>query len=128
MAENGSLALDIIASKQFDLIFMDMHMPVMDGFTASKQIRDKHISTPTSTCEYQIKQGFNADHQSLEASLTDCVDGMSGRVTWDRQAVRGKDEMKHSSNEDDTNQRLDNILAKFQTHKNEHETKYVHFQ
>lgn len=46
MAENGSLALETIAKEKFDLIFMDMHMPVMDGFTASKQIRDKHISTP----------------------------------------------------------------------------------
>ncbi|PLX02060.1 MAG: hypothetical protein C0595_12370 [Marinilabiliales bacterium] len=46
MAENGALALDILDKKQFDLVFMDMHMPVMDGFTASKQIRDTHISTP----------------------------------------------------------------------------------
>lgn len=43
---NGALAVDIVEEQIFDLIFMDMHMPVMDGFSASKNIRNKKIKTP----------------------------------------------------------------------------------
>jgi CheY-like chemotaxis protein len=37
--ENGQEALDAFASQSFDLILMDMQMPVMDGLTAIRAIR-----------------------------------------------------------------------------------------
>ena len=49
VAENGQIALDILHNEQFDIILMDMQMPVMDGFQAMQRIRDsddqqlKHI-------------------------------------------------------------------------------------
>ena len=41
VAENGALALAAFAKEpdSFDLIFMDMHMPEMDGITAAQKIR-----------------------------------------------------------------------------------------
>ena len=37
--ENGSLALDEVNKQDFDLILMDLHMPVMDGIEATRIIR-----------------------------------------------------------------------------------------
>jgi len=39
IANNGAEALNMISSQNYDLLFMDMQMPVMDGITATKAIR-----------------------------------------------------------------------------------------
>ncbi len=41
IAPNGLIATDKAAEKQFDLIFMDLNMPVMDGFNAIDIIRNE---------------------------------------------------------------------------------------
>ncbi|RZJ32194.1 MAG: response regulator [Brevundimonas sp.] len=38
-AENGQIAIDAAAEQRFDLIIMDVNMPVMDGLTATRAIR-----------------------------------------------------------------------------------------
>ena len=45
-AENGSLAVDMAREQAFDLILMDMQMPVMDGFTATRTLRADGLKTP----------------------------------------------------------------------------------
>jgi hypothetical protein len=40
-AENGQEAMDSIASQSFDLVLMDMQMPVMDGETATRRLREQ---------------------------------------------------------------------------------------
>ncbi len=42
MADNGQIAVDMTQQETYDLILMDMQMPVMDGIQATKIIREQY--------------------------------------------------------------------------------------
>ncbi len=44
IAKNGEVAVKILSEKDFDLVLMDVQMPVMDGLDATKAIRDPQSS------------------------------------------------------------------------------------
>lgn len=46
IAENGEAALNSFKQRSFDIIFMDLHMPIMDGFESTKAIRELDQDIP----------------------------------------------------------------------------------
>jgi CheY-like chemotaxis protein len=46
IAEDGSQVLQKVLTQQFDLIFMDIQMPNMNGYEAAKKLREQGITTP----------------------------------------------------------------------------------
>lgn len=43
---SSSEALETILNEQYDLIFLDMHMPIIDGFACAKKMREKGVNAP----------------------------------------------------------------------------------
>ena len=44
--EHGALALEVYDSEAFDLVLMDLNMPVMDGFEATEKLRERDQQVP----------------------------------------------------------------------------------
>ena len=58
-AENGLEGLEKLAEKDYDIVLMDVQMPEMDGFTATKiirQIENNAASTTTPLIDPQLAQ------------------------------------------------------------------------
>ena len=59
-AQNGQEAVDIVDKNNYDLILMDIKMPVMDGMEATRLIKEKHPNLPIIAL---TANAFDSDRQ-----------------------------------------------------------------
>lgn len=57
-AENGQVAIEKVIAEDFDLILMDMQMPVMDGETATRKLREMGVELPIVALTANAMKGF----------------------------------------------------------------------
>ena len=69
LASNGSQALEMVKKKEYDIIFMDLFMPEMDGFEAATSIRKFGIETPIIAMSADIDDQRRAD--AKKAGMTE---------------------------------------------------------
>lgn len=77
MAENGAEALDLFDARPFDLILMDMQMPVMDGLSATREIRRREaLSGARPTPIAMMTANAASEHRAAAAEA-----GADGFIT-----------------------------------------------
>ena len=74
-AGNGAEALEAFGAGVFDLVLMDMQMPVMDGLTATRAIREREAATPERARTPVLMLSANAMRQHHEAAAACGADG-----------------------------------------------------
>lgn len=89
LARNGREAVDMAATKQYDLVLMDIHMPVMDGLEATQKIRSlpNYVDSPIlaltanafkEDIAYFLSHGMNG-HIAKPIIMKNLYDAM---LTW----------------------------------------------
>lgn len=71
VAENGQEAVDLTRAEQFDMILMDVQMPVLDGYKATRELRKSNYTKPILA----LSAGVYKD------DIQKCLDsGMNGHI------------------------------------------------
>ncbi len=64
---DGQQAVEVLATKDYDLILMDLEMPILDGLAATRQIRHNGVKTPVIAITAQT--GEETVRQCLAAGM-----------------------------------------------------------
>ncbi|WP_406610105.1 response regulator [Agarivorans sp. JK6] len=96
IAENGKVALELLAKHQFDGVLMDIQMPVLDGYSATKEIRLQGLDIPVIAMtanamagdrDKVIKAGMN-DYISKPINVSEMFATMAKWISPVKQVAR----------------------------------------
>jgi CheY-like chemotaxis protein len=87
-ADNGQAAVDLSARETFDVILMDLTLPLMDGFEAAKLIRqnDRLKNVPMIAVTGHQETDFRSDAKAsgFDAYVTKPID-----IKWLKELIAG---------------------------------------
>ncbi len=69
LADNGEEALKLFDERHFDIILMDLQMPIMDGYKATKLIREKDKDIPILALTASVRIGQK--NRAMSAGMND---------------------------------------------------------
>lgn len=104
LAANGMEAIETIKHSEFDIVFMDLQMPVMDGVETSRRIRDweegkRHTFIVALTASYLPEQGqelFEAGIDNYIAKPFE-VEHIERMLMYSSRSLRDATEEAHAS-------------------------------
>ena len=68
-AKNGQEAVEMVDKNQYDIVLMDIKMPIMNGLEATKAIKEKHPDLPILAL---TANAFDSDRQlAMDAGCDD---------------------------------------------------------
>lgn len=71
IAHNGEIAVEKVKNNKYDIVLMDLQMPVMDGYTATKKIREFNTTTPIIALTASITMDIQG--RAFEFGMNDCI-------------------------------------------------------
>ena len=75
LADNGQVAVDLTAQRSFDVVLMDMQMPVVDGLLATRTIRARELENGGQQHQPIVAMTANAMPSDRERCLEAGMDG-----------------------------------------------------
>lgn len=70
-AGNGQECLDLAAEHVFDMVLMDIMMPIMDGLTATRHLRERNMEAPILALTATVMD--NEEKTILDSGMNDLL-------------------------------------------------------
>ncbi len=72
-ANNGANAVDLCRTNVYDLVLMDIHMPLIDGFQTARLIRKTDLNYSTPVIAFTTSSYYEVKNELFEAGMNEYI-------------------------------------------------------